>query len=31
MLDEFLRRLHITSSIERKAGSGHPRSCCFVF
>jgi len=29
-LDDFLRRLCMTSSIERKAGSGHPRSCSFV-
>jgi len=29
-LDDFLRRLHTTGSIKRKAGSGHPRLCCFV-
>jgi len=30
MLDEFLRKLRTTGLIERKAGSGRPRSCCFV-
>jgi len=30
MLDDFLRRLCTTGSIERKAGSGRPRSCFFV-
>jgi len=29
-LGEFLRRLHTTGSIERKAGSSRPWSCCFV-
>jgi len=30
MLEDFLRRLHTTGSIERKAGNGRPLSCCFV-